>query len=163
MEFLKALVGLRRPYLVYVYGDGNELKKAQKFAERHGLKVKFYGRRKRAQILEKMKEAHLGVMASYNFDTQGMTLLEAEATGLPVFFCDPEMIEIVPEGSYILAGGPEAEAMRIALEDFPAEKIEKMSKKMLKERGRVFQAAQVKNLERVYRDAIREHKAGQPS
>ncbi len=158
MPFLAALRGLKRPYLVHIYGDGNELKKAKKYAEKHGLKVKFYGRRKRAQILERMREAHLGVAASYNFDTQGMILLEAEATGLPVFFCDPDMMEVAPEGSYVLAGGPEAEAMAIALENIPAEKIEKMSKKMLRERREVLQSTQVKNLERVYREAIKIHK-----
>ena len=152
MPFLAALRGLKRPYLVHIYGDGNELKKAKKYAEKHGLKVKFYGRRKRAQILERMREAHLGVAASYNFDTQGMILLEAEATGLP------DMMEVAPEGSYVLAGGPEAEAMAIALENIPAEKIEKMSKKMLRERREVLQSTQVKNLERVYREAIKIHK-----
>ncbi len=159
MPFLRAVAMLRRPYILYVYGDGNELKKAKKFAEKHRLKVKFYGQRKREQILKKMAEAHLGVMASYNFDTQGMTLLEAEAVGLPVFFCDPDMMEVVPEGSYVLAGGPEAEAMAMALENLPADKIQKMSRKMLKNREKVSQGVQVKNLEKVYREAMREHKA----
>ena len=90
-----------------------------------------------------------------------MTLLEAEATGLPVFFCDPDMMEVVPEGSYVIAGGPEPEAMAIALENLPADKVEKMSKKMLKNREKVSQGVQVKNLEKVYREAIREHKARQ--
>lgn len=159
MPFLKALAGLKRPYLVYIFGDGNELKRAKRFAEKHGLKVKFYGRRKREQILKKMVESHLGVMASYNFDTQGMTLLEAEATGLPVFFCDPDMMEVVPGGSYVLAGGPEAEAMRIALENLPSEKVQKMSKKMLKERANIFQAVQIKDLEKVYKEAVKLKKA----
>lgn len=159
MPFLKALAGLKRPYLVYIFGDGNELKRAKKFAKKHGLKVKFYGRRKREQILKKMAESHLGVMASYNFDTQGMTLLEAEATGLPVFFCDPDMMEVVPEGSYVLAGGPEAEAMRIALENLPSEKVQKMSKKMLKERAKIFQAVQIKDLEKVYKEVVKLKKA----
>ena len=159
MPFLRAVAELKRPYILYVYGNGNELKKARKFAEKKGLKVKFYGERKREQILKKMAEAHLGVMASYNFDTQGMTLLEAEAMGLPVFFCDPDMMEVVPEGSYVLAGGPEAEAMAMALDNMPAERVEKMSKKMLKNREKVAQSVQVKNLEKVYREAVREHKS----
>lgn len=106
-----------------------------------------------------MAEAHLGVMASYNFDTQGMTLLEAEAMGLPVFFCDPDMVEVVPAESYVLAGSPEAEAMKIALENLPAEKIQKMSKKMLRERGKIFQATQVKDLEKIYKEAQKMKKA----
>lgn len=154
LPFLKALVMLKRPYILYVYGGGNELKKAERFAEKHNLRVKFYGPQKRTKIIQRMEKVHLGIMASYNFDTQGMTLLEAEATGLPVFFCDPEMIEVVPEESYILAGGPSAEAMAISLENFPAEKINAMSKKMLKHRQEVLEKRQVKNLLKVYELAI---------
>ena len=155
MPFLQAVAMLRRPYLLYVYGDGNQYKKAQRFAKRHGLKVKFYGRRKRDKIIERMKEAHLGIMASYNFDTQGMTLLESEATGLPVMFCDPEMIEVVPAESYLIAGGPEAVAMAITLENFSADKIKKMSKQMLKHRTDVLQSTQIKKLLKVYKSVKR--------
>ena len=77
LPFLQAVAMLGRPYLVYVYGGGNEYRKARRFARRHGLKVKFYGRCKRDKIIERMKEAHLAIMTSYNFDTKGMTLLEA--------------------------------------------------------------------------------------
>lgn len=151
MPFLQALTLLKRPYILYVYGGGNALKRAQRFARRHNLKVKFYGPQKRAKIIQRMQNVHLGIMASYNFDTQGMTLLEAEATGLPVFFCDPEMIEVVPEDSYILAGGPSAVALAISLEHFPAEKIEVMSKAMLKHRQEVLASNQIKKLLKVYR------------
>ncbi len=151
MPFLQALTLLKRPYILYVYGGGNVLKRAQRFARHHNLKVKFYGPQKRAKIIQRMQNVHLGIMASYNFDTQGMTLLEAEATGLPVFFCDPEMIEVVPEDSYILAGGPSAVALAISLEHFPAEKIEVMSKAMLKHRQEVLASNQIKKLLKVYR------------
>lgn len=154
MPFLRAIAQLKRPYLVSIYGDGNQMRKAEKFAKKHRLKVKFYGRRKREQIVKKMAEAHLAVMASYNFDTQGLTLLEAEAMGLPVFFCDPEMIEVVPEGSFLLAGGPEAEAMAITLENFPVEKVQQMSKRMMKNREQVLQPKQIGKLEKAYREAI---------
>lgn len=154
MSFLEALTMLERPYLLAVYGDGNEFKKAQRYAKKHDLKVKFYGPRKRAKIMERMAESHLGITASYNFDTQGMVLLEAEATGLPVLFCDPEMVEIVPSDSFVLAGGPEPEAIAIALNHLSAEQIEKMSRVMLDARKEVSQAAQIKNLLKVYEQAI---------
>lgn len=150
LPFLQAVALLERPYILYVYGDGNELKRAKKYVRKHDLKVKFYGMQKREKIIERMREAHLGIMASYNFDTQGMTLLEAEATGLPVFFCDPNMREVVPNGSYVLAGGPEAAAMAIALQNLLAEQIAKMSQQMLKNRQKVLQSAQVETLLAVY-------------
>ena len=155
---LEALKNLKRPYVLHVYGNGNNLKKARKYAERHGLKVKFYGQRKREQILKKMAEAHLGVMASYNFDTQGMTLLEAEAMGLPVFFCDPAMEEIVPKESFVLADGPEAAAMQIELDNIQAAQIERMSKKMLTSRKEVAQAVQEKKMLAAYKAALEVHR-----
>lgn len=158
LPFLHALTMLNRPYILYVYGNGNQLKKAKKVAQKHHLKVKFYGAVKRAKIFERMQSAHLGVMASYNFDTQGMTLLESEAMGLPVFFCDPAMSEVVPNGSYVLADGPEAAAMQIALDNLPAEQIERMSRKMLAHRKEVAQSRQAAKMLAVYKTALEKHK-----
>lgn len=155
LPFLRAVAELKRPYILYIYGAGNDEKRARKFAKKRGMKVKFYGECPRKKIIAKMREAHLGIMASYNFDTQGMTLLEAEATGLPVMFCDPEMMEVVPRESFVLAGGPEAEAMTIALENLPAEEIVKMSRRMLKERQNVLQSKQIKKLVAIYKQAMK--------
>lgn len=155
LPFLRAVAELKRPYILYVYGAGNDEKRARRFAKKHGLKVKFYGECPRKKIIAKMQEAHLGVMASYNFDTQGMTLLEAGATGLPVFFCDPEMMEVVPRESFVIAGGAEPEAMAIAIENMPAERVAKMSRKMLKERQNVLQSKQIKKLVMVYKQAMK--------
>lgn len=157
LPFLQAVAMLSRPYILYVFGGGNQLKKAKKFAKKHKLKVKFYGAVKREKILEKMKTVHLAVMASYNFDTQGMTLLEAEAMGLPVFFCDPAMVEVVPKESFVLSDGPEAAAMQIAIDNIPAAQIERMSKKMLANRKDVAQSVQAKKMLDVYKMALEAH------
>ena len=154
MPFLKAVAQLRRPYHLTVYGDGNDLKKAQRYARQQDLTVEFRGRRSRTEIIRQMGSAQLAIMASYNFDTQGMTLLEAKATGLPVFFCDPNMREVVPEGSYVLAAGPEPEAMAAALEALPAGQIEKMSRVMMAHREEALQSAQIQKLLAVYQEAL---------
>ena len=147
MPFLKAVA-------LTVYGDGNDLKKAQRYARQQELAVEFRGRRPRTEIIRQMGSAQLAIMASYNFDTQGMTLLEAKATGLPVFFCDPNMREVVPEGSYVLAAGPEPEAMAAALEALPAGQIEKMSRVMMAHREEALQSAQIQKLLAVYQEAL---------
>ena len=154
MPFLKAVAQLQRPYHLTVYGDGNDLKKAQRYARQQALAVEFRGRQPRTEIIRQMGSAQLAIMASYNFDTQGMTLLEAKATGLPVFFCDPNMREVVPEGSYVLAAGPEPEAMAAALEALPAGQIEKMSRVMMAHREEALQSAQIQKLLAVYQDAL---------
>ena len=102
-----------------------------------------------------MARAHLAVMASYNFDVQSMILLEAEATGLPVFLCDPNLREVLPEGSYVLAAGPEPEAMAAALEALPAERIEEMSRVMMAHRREALQSTQIQKLLAVYEEALR--------
>lgn len=154
MPFLKAVAQLQRPYHLTVYGGGNDLKKAQRYARQQDLAVEFRGRRPRTEIIRQMGSAQLAIMASYNFDTQGMTLLEAKATGLPVFFCDPNMREVVPEGSYVLAAGPEPEAMAAALEALPAGQIEKMSRVMMAHREEALQSAQIQKLLAVYQEAL---------
>ena len=154
MPFLKAVAQLQRPYHLTVYGDGNDLKKAQRYARQQDLAVEFRGRRPRTEIIRQMGSAQLAIMASYNFDTQGMTLLEAKATGLPVFFCDPNMREVVPEGSYVLAAGPEPEAMAAALEALPAGQIEKMGRVMMAHREEALQSAQIQKLLAVYQEAL---------
>lgn len=157
MSFLQTLMLLERPYILYVYGDGNELKQAEKFAKDNQLKVKFYGVAKREKIFEKMREAHLSVVVSYNFDVQPMTLLEAEAMGLPVFICDPALREVVVRGGYLMADNPTPKGLAEAINKMPAEKIEQMSEMMLKSRANTAQEAQTIKMLAVYEKAIRLH------
>lgn len=150
LPFLKALSLLKRPYLLYIYGGGNQLRQAKNYVRAHNLKVKFGGVVERQKILKRMQDCHLSVMASYDFDTQGMTLLEAEATGLPVFFCDPEMREVVPAGGFVLSSGISPEEMAASLDKIPAAKIKEMSEVMLKHRVEVMQSEQMPALAKAY-------------
>lgn len=152
IPFLHALEKVKRPVKLYVYGDGNAERAAKKFVENKGLNVEFMSRRSRAEIMERMKEVHLGVLASYNFDTQGMVLLEAEATGLPVFLCDPELTEALPAGGYVLAR-PEPEAMAAALDGIDAESIAEMSEVMLKNHSQVAESTVTTKMLEVYDSA----------
>ncbi len=158
MPFLQALTLLKRPYILYVYGDGNELKRAQRFAEKNQLKVKFYGATKREKIFERMKTVHLSVVVSYNFDVQPMTLLEAEAVGVPVLICDPALREVVARGGQLMADSPNPRSLAAALNDLPAEKIEQMSKAMLEHRTDPAQTRQTEKMLKVYERAIKMHK-----
>ena len=157
MPFLYALRKLNRPYMLYVYGDGNALKKAQTYAKKHQMKVKFFGAKSRSQIINRMKVCHLSICTSYNFDTQGMVLIEAEATGLPTFLCDPDLAEDLPRGGYLLATSPEVETMAEALNKLTPEQITKMSKVMLAHRQETAQSAQIKKLLNAYKLAIKNH------
>lgn len=150
---------------VNIYGAGNALGKAKRYVKKAGLEkvVKFYGMVPHEEILEKMKEQHLSALASYGFDIQPMTLLEAEAAGLPVMFCDPDMKEVVPAAGAAFCDKPSAEGMAkvlVRLSKHP-EEIEKMSKVMLGARVNVLQSTQIRKLLEVYKRAgARDAKSG---
>lgn len=154
MPFLATLTLMKRPFFFSACGDGNALKKAQDYVKKHNLekKVVFYGRVPHEEVLDKMLGQHISATVSYGFDTQGLTLLEAEATGLPVFFCDPDMKESVPEGGYVMADGPTPREMARALDNLaknPSE-VKQMSKVMLKHRNEILQSTQIEKLLKVY-------------
>ncbi len=154
LEAIKIAIGAGAKVKLTICGDGNALSSAQNYVKRHGLDeiVVFKGAVPHDEILQEMKTQHLGALASYGFDIQPMTLLEAEAAGLPVMFCDPDMKEVVPERAAAFCEGPEPEKMAKVIVDLVLhpEKIEAMSKVMLKERTNVLQSTQIRKLLSVY-------------
>lgn len=152
MPFLEALTKLHGEYHLAVYGDGPDFRKATRYVKRHHLHVKFYGNVKFEKLKDAIANSHLDILVSYNFDTFGMTLIEAEAYGVPVFFCDPDMKEVVPAGSYIMSRDPSPLAMATALNDLinHPEKISEMSKVMLSHRDEVLISHRIKKLEEIF-------------
>ena len=113
LKALKKLeeVGENYKYKLEVFGDGNELKRDERFAKRNGLKVKFYGKTKREKIMAKLDEADLVATLSYNFDTQGLTILEASERGVPSLIVDPELAEGLPREGLLIAEEPTTEGI----------------------------------------------------
>ena len=81
-----------------------------------------------------------------------MTLIEAEAYGVPVFFCDPDMKEVVPVGSYVMSKSPSPSDMATALNELlnHSEKIAEMSKVMLSHREEILVSRRIKILEKIF-------------
>ena len=158
MPFLETIKILAKfnagKFILEVYGGGTELARAQRYAKRHRLPVKFYGDVSFPTIQKAIPKAHLDVMASHNYDTFGMTLIEAEAYGVPVFFCDPDMKEVVPAGGYLLSKGPEPTEMATALADLLAhpEKIAKMSSVMVQHRDEVLISRRIEKLLDIFKE-----------
>lgn len=154
LPFLKSLkIAKNHNFHITIYGGGNQLKKAQRYVKRHGLssKVTFKGSVPHAKIMQDIKNFHLSVTVSYGFDTQGLTLLEAEVTGLPVFYCDPDMAEFVPKNGSIKSG-PSPEDMAKSLMSIKTGDISAMSAEMLKHQKDYLQSTQIKNLLKVYQE-----------
>lgn len=156
MPFLQALSQVEGKYHLDVYGSGADLEKAKHYATKHNLNVTFHGNAKFATVQNAILKSHLDVLASYNFDNYPMTLVEAEAAGVPVFICDKDMQEIVPKGSFILSDGPAPTQMAKALNNLlqHPEKIQQMSEIMLKNRNEVLISNRIKILEKYFSDII---------
>ncbi|MGW5318244.1 glycosyltransferase [Nocardia thailandica] len=58
-------------------------------------RVRLHGRVDQAACLAAMRDHDLLLLTS-DCDTQGMVLLEAVATGLPILYCDPDLAETIP-------------------------------------------------------------------
>ena len=156
MPFLQALSQVEGKYHLDVYGSGADLEKAKHYATKHNLNVTFHGNTKFATVQNAILKSHLDVLASYNFDNYPMTLVEAEAAGVPVFICDKDMQEIIPKGSFILSDGPTPTQMATALNNLlqHPEKIQQMSEIMLKHRTEVLISNRIKILEKIFNDII---------
>lgn len=156
IPFLKALALVTGKYRLDVYGGGPDLKKAIKLAKRLKLNVKFYGDTPFSKVQAAIGNSHLDVLVSYNYDTFGMTLIEAEAYGVPAFICDPDLQEIVPRGSFILSKSASPEDIATALNNLIShpKRIEEMSKTMLAHRNEILISHRIKILEKILKSAI---------
>jgi glycosyltransferase involved in cell wall biosynthesis len=157
MPFLKALKNVKGKYRLDVFGGGGDFFRAKRFVKRHHMNVKFHGTVNFEKVKSAISSSHLDVLVSYNFDTFGMTLIEAEAYGVPVFFCDPDMQEVVPKGSYVMSKNETPEAMTETLNDLleHPERIEQMSEVMLKNRSDILISHRIKTLEQILSGIIK--------
>ena len=155
LPFLEALALIRNlDFEFLVIGDGNELAAAKKFVKKHGLsrKVIFKGAKPHDEVLEYFADQHVSVINSYGFDTQGLTILEAAACGLPVIYADPDMSQIVPKNGGLQAKNNSPSAMAAVIERIfkQPDLIEKMSQAMMEQRKEVLQSTQIRKLLEIY-------------
>ena len=157
MPFLRALCLVKGKYHLDVYGGGGDYFRAKRFAKNNQLNVIFHGNVSFDQIKEAISDVHLDVLVSYNFDTFGMTLIEAEAYNVPVFICDPDLKETVPPGSYTISTNENIEEMAETLNHLMKhpEKIAKMSEVMQKHRKEILASKRIKSLEKLFNDIIK--------
>ena len=154
MPFLRALSMVEGGYHLDVFGGGGDYFRAKRFIRRHKIDATVYGNASFSRVFKKIEQAHLDVLVSYNFDTFGMTLIEAEAAGVPVLFCDPDMKEVVPDGGYVMCGSKEPEAIAAAISGLIShpESINKMSKIMLKNRHNILASKMMPELISIFKN-----------
>ena len=125
---------------------------------RHG-QVRFLGHFDDADLIaQEIADADVFVLASYRFDTQGMVLAEAAATGTPILYCDDRLsVGVGPQNSLLTGHEPAelATGMRELL-DAP-ERLETMSAASRELGRRLTAAAMRDNYLAVYSRAIADH------
>ena len=140
-----------------VIGDGNQLQEAKVFAKTNlaDTRITFLGLVPHEELFQYEKDQHLSIINSYGFDTQGMTILEAIACGLPVIYADPAMDENIPDQCGLRAKSNTPAAMAELLDYIfeNPELIKTMSKAALKASPSVMQSAQIKKLLNLYQSS----------
>ncbi len=142
-------------FIFTIIGDGNQMSKVQKFCKKHFDKssIKILGSIPHQEILQKYtQDQHLSIINSYQFDTQGLTILEAAACNLPVIYADPDMSEIVPNHGGLCAESPNPRAMaELLLEIYrQPEIIQKLSQNLAASEKTYLQSHQIKKLLDLY-------------
>ena len=142
-------------FIFTIIGDGNQMSKVQKFCKKHfdEASIKILGTIPHQEILQKYtKDQHLSIINSYQFDTQGLTILEAAACNLPVIYADPDMSEIVPNHGGLCAKSPTPHAMaELLLKIYhQPEIIQKLSQNLAASEKTYLQSHQIKKLLDLY-------------
>ena len=159
LEALQIVKNSSNDFFFTALGDGNELELAKKFIKTHKLEdnCKIIGAVSHDKVLEYLKDQHVSIINSYGFDTQGLTILEAGVTGLPVIYCDEDMDGVLLKNAGMRAENETPEAMAALILSLirSPEKIQQMSESAFKSREQALQSTQIKNLIKVYEKAIK--------
>ena len=143
-------------FIFTIIGDGNQMSKVQKFCKKHfdEASIKILGTIPHQEILQKYtKDQHLSIINSYQFDTQGLTILEAAACNLPVIYDDHDMSEIVPYHGGLFAKSPAPRPMAELLLKIhhQPELIQKLSQNLAASKKTYLQSHQIEKLLKLYR------------
>lgn len=141
-----------------VYGEGHLEVPMRKFIESAGLshRIRLHGRVDRERCLVAMGSSAALLFTSYDFDTQGLVLLEAVAMSSPVIYCDPALGETVPDGGGIVAADPSPAALAAAIRVLASdrEKLRKMSRVVSGHRDSGRQSSQTEKIIAIYHSLL---------
>jgi 1,2-diacylglycerol 3-alpha-glucosyltransferase len=101
LQTIEAFAKAKTNATLDIYGFG-PLERAAKNLVRARLltkRIKFQGKLPHRQILQVFADADVVMQTSIGFETQGLTVYEAAATGTPTVLCDPKISAELPPGS----------------------------------------------------------------
>lgn len=125
LAFLEALAESDVDAEVEVIGAGGQLRAARRMVARRRprARVRFSGALAYPRTLERIAAADAVVQTSVGFETQGMTVFEAAAMGVPALVADPDIADELGAGTWRPADGSVgalAAALRAATADIRA-------------------------------------------
>ncbi len=100
LKALKKLKDKRKDCQVVLIGDGPERKSCEKYIEANGLKdrVRITGEVSPEEVRSELARADFGILASYRFDTDPLSLKEYLCMGMPVIYCDDNFKQMFSHG-----------------------------------------------------------------
>lgn len=140
-----------------MFGDGVARRSvAAAAADLPAGRLTVHGGVPQSRVLEAMRDAHVLVSSSLDFDNQPMVILEGIAAGLPVIVSDPDLSEMLPDAGGLVTTSPDAAGLAaslLALRDDPA-RVTEMSAAAISHRQHVAQDTHRDALLDVYRAVL---------
>lgn len=124
-------------------------------------RVIFTGMQSSDSVASILKQADVFSLASYHFDNQPMTFLEAASSGLPIVYCDEQMTEGLTKKNAILTDGIEGEDFAKVFNELFAdpERLAALSKGALSVAKQFDSVTMAKKMVALYDDLIRSRQA----
>lgn len=101
LQTIEAFAKAKTNATLGIYGFGPLERAAKNLVRARVLtkRIKFYGKLPHREILQVFADADVVMQTSIDFETQGLTVYEAAATGTPTLLCDPKISAELPAGS----------------------------------------------------------------
>ena len=117
LEFIRAFAMANPDAVVDMYGKGYLFKKAQRLIKELGVehKVRLRGSVPYTTMLRIFADSDALVQTSVGFETQGMTVYEAAATGTPSILCDHNIAGEFAPGSHWIVADESVEALAASI------------------------------------------------
>ena len=142
----------------HMFGDGVARRAVSRRAARLPAgRLTVHGGVSQSEVIAAMRDAHVLVSSSFDFDNQPMVLLEANASGLPTIVTDPDLAEALPPGGGLVTPSPDAAglaAILTELRDEPAQ-LRRLSTAAIAHRPRTAQTTHLNALLDVYQAALK--------
>lgn len=156
---VEAMAQVKDPTVkLVVAGNGPSEEELMQRAEELGVanRIVFTGMLDADAVAGLLKQANIFTLASYRFDNQPMSLLEAAASGVPVVYCDDNLKEGLTKANSVLTKGIEAEDFAKVFNRLIGnpDKLKEMSKQARLVAKQYDSISRAKSLVKIYQSAI---------